>query len=127
MQLALPAQCAFVYQAGISVWSTIAPELWRGQAVRGSHHVPWYQDVLVWYCWGDAQVGRLQRRGRQSAGFHDIEVWTLPEPTRFAPGEEFEAYLAKVCLRAYMAEMPESARLDFLHAVAEAMGGPVID
>ncbi len=65
---------------------------------------------------------RLER-----AGFEDIEVWTHPEPTRLAEGEELETYLETVCLRTHVAGMSSSERRRFLGDVAAALPEPVID
>jgi trans-aconitate 2-methyltransferase len=67
------------------------------------------------------------RRRLANAGFTDIEVWTHPEPTPLAPGEELETYLETVCLRVHVAELPETERGPFIGAVAAAMPEPVID
>jgi trans-aconitate 2-methyltransferase len=61
------------------------------------------------------------------AGFEDVEVWTHPEPTRLAEGEELETYLETVCLRTHVAGMAHEERRTFLRAVASAMPEPVID
>jgi trans-aconitate 2-methyltransferase len=63
----------------------------------------------------------------EAAGFEDIEVWTHPEPTTLAPGEELETYLETVCLRTHVEGMSADERRAFLHAVAAAMPEPVID
>jgi trans-aconitate 2-methyltransferase len=65
---------------------------------------------------------RLER-----AGFEDIEVWTHPEPTRLAEGEELETYLETVCLRTHVEDMARLERTRFLRQVAAAMPEPVID
>jgi trans-aconitate 2-methyltransferase len=65
---------------------------------------------------------RLER-----AGFEDIEVWTHPEPTRLAEGEELETYLETVCLRTHVVGMTPGERAGFLHEVAAALPEPVID
>jgi trans-aconitate 2-methyltransferase len=65
---------------------------------------------------------RLER-----AGFEHIEVWTHPEPTPLARGEELETYLETVCLRTHVEGMAPDARSRFLHEVAAAMPEPVID
>jgi len=67
------------------------------------------------------------RRRLLASGFEDIEVWTHAEPTRFTPGEELETYLATVCLRAHMSDLPEGDRTRFLRLVTQAMDEPVID
>ncbi len=63
----------------------------------------------------------------QGAGFEDIEVWTHPEPTRLAEGEELETYLETVCLRTHVEGMGPDERTRFLAAVAAALPEPVID
>ena len=67
------------------------------------------------------------RRRLIEAGFTDVEVWTHPEPTPLAPGEELETYLETVCLRVHVAALPERERIPFIRAVARAMPEPVID
>lgn len=62
-----------------------------------------------------------------AAGFGDIEVWTHPEPTPLAPGDELETYLETVCLRAHVAGKPAGERRRFVQDVAAAMDEPVID
>ena len=83
---------------------------------------------------GTARVGAWlyatpdETRARlQGAGFDHIEVWTHPEPTPLAPGEELETYLETVCLRTHVAGMSRSERARFLTAVTAAMPEPVID
>ena len=61
------------------------------------------------------------------SGFTDVETWLSEEPTRFEPGEPFEAFLETVCLRTFMAELPEPERRPFVEAVAERMPEPVLD
>jgi trans-aconitate 2-methyltransferase len=65
---------------------------------------------------------RLER-----AGFEDIEVWTHPEATALAQGEELETYLETVCLRTHVEDMAPPERVRFLRQVAAAMPEPVID
>jgi trans-aconitate 2-methyltransferase len=63
----------------------------------------------------------------EQAGFDEVEVWTHPEPTPLAPGEELETYLETVCLRTHVAGMSSTERARFLGEVAAAMPEPVID
>ncbi len=67
------------------------------------------------------------RHRLEQAGFDHVEVWTHPEPTRLALGEELETYLETVCLRTHVAGMSSSQRAQFLGEVAAAMPEPVID
>jgi trans-aconitate 2-methyltransferase len=69
-----------------------------------------------------ATVRRLDR-----AGFVDIECWLTDEPTRFEPGEPFEAYLRTVVLGAYLERLPEPERDPFVREVAARLLEPVID
>lgn len=75
-----------------------------------------------YYATPEETRARLQR-----SGFEDIEVWTHPEPTRLAHGEELETYLETVCLRTHVAGMSETERRRFLGDVAAALPEPVID
>jgi trans-aconitate 2-methyltransferase len=63
----------------------------------------------------------------EQTGFENVEVWTHPEPTSLAEGDELETYLETVCLRAHVAGMSSSARSGFIKDVAAAMPEPVID
>jgi trans-aconitate 2-methyltransferase len=89
------------------------------EAVRSTGH----ERAGLWlYATPEETRGRLER-----AGFEDVEVWTHPEPTRLAPGEELETYLETVCLRTHVAGMSRAERARFLSEVAAAMPEPVID
>lgn len=62
-----------------------------------------------------------------AAGFVDIETWLQPEPTRFEPGEAFEAYLRTVVLGSHLARLAEDEHDAFVRDVAAGIGDPVID
>jgi trans-aconitate 2-methyltransferase len=62
-----------------------------------------------------------------AAGFVDVETWLSEEPTRFEPGEPFEAFLETVCLRQQLERLPEGERRAFVREVASRMPGPVLD
>ncbi len=66
-------------------------------------------------------------RRLDAAGFVDIECWLLDEPTRFEPGEPFEAFLRTVVLGAHVERLPAAERDAFVHAVAGRLPEPVID
>jgi trans-aconitate 2-methyltransferase len=66
-------------------------------------------------------------RRLDGAGFVDIECWLTDEPTRFAPGEPFETYLRTVVLGAHLERLPPDEHDDFVRAVAQGVGEPVID
>jgi trans-aconitate 2-methyltransferase len=66
-------------------------------------------------------------RRLDAAGYVDIDCWLTDEPTRFEPGEPFETYLRTVVLGAHLERLLPGERDAFVHAVAEAVGEPVID
>jgi trans-aconitate 2-methyltransferase len=66
-------------------------------------------------------------RRLDAAGFVGIECWLTDEPTRFAPGEPFETYLRTVVLGAHLERLPPDEHDDFVRAVAQGVGEPVID
>lgn len=70
----------------------------------------------------EATAARLE-----AAGFADVECWLTEEPTKFEPGEPFEAYLRTVILGSHVARLPEGERQAFVRTVAERLGQPRID
>jgi trans-aconitate 2-methyltransferase len=62
-----------------------------------------------------------------AAGFEDIRCWLTDEPTRFEPGEPFEAYLRTVVLGAHVERLTPSQRDPFVHEVATRLAEPAID
>jgi trans-aconitate 2-methyltransferase len=73
------------------------------------------------------QTPEATRARLEAAGFVDIETWLSDEPTRFDPGEPFEAFLETVCLRTFLAELPPDERTPFVKAVAARMPEPLLD
>lgn len=63
----------------------------------------------------------------EHSGFVEIKTWLSDAPTRFDPGEPFEAFLATVCLRTHLAGIPEAEREPFVREVAARMPEPVLD
>jgi trans-aconitate 2-methyltransferase len=104
---------------------------------------------LIAQCGGAGNIGRIKRalatiddgwlgpahyekplattRRLERAGYVDVECWLSDEPTRFGPGEPFEAYLRTVVLGAHLERLPADQHVAFVHAVADAVGEPVID
>ncbi|MFC4031389.1 class I SAM-dependent methyltransferase [Streptomyces polygonati] len=62
-----------------------------------------------------------------AASFTDIEVRLRPDPARFEPGEQVEAFLATVVLGAHLDGMPAEDRAPFVRAVAARLAEPVVD
>jgi len=62
-----------------------------------------------------------------AAGFTDVEAWLQPEPTRFEPGEPFEAFLRTVILRPHLGRLPAAERDAFVREVVDRLGEPVVD
>ncbi|MFI0943514.1 class I SAM-dependent methyltransferase [Streptomyces sp. NPDC021020] len=67
------------------------------------------------------------RQRLAAAGFTGIEVQLRPDPARFEPGEQLEAFLATVVLGAYLDAMAEDDREPFVAAVAARLAEPVVD
>ncbi|MGW5350779.1 class I SAM-dependent methyltransferase [Streptomyces sp. NPDC004031] len=67
------------------------------------------------------------RQRLAEAGFTDVEVQLRPDPARFEPGEQLEAFLATVVLGAYLDAMAEDDREPFVKAVAARLAEPVVD
>ncbi|WP_329181089.1 class I SAM-dependent methyltransferase [Streptomyces sp. NBC_01477] len=67
------------------------------------------------------------RRRLAAAGFTGIEVALRPDPARFEPGGQFEAYLATVILGAHLDAMADADREPFVTAVAGRLAEPVAD
>jgi trans-aconitate 2-methyltransferase len=104
---------------------------------------------LVAQCGGYGNIGRIKRaaasigdgwlgpahyetaedteRRLAAAGYTDIACWLAGEPTRFEAGEPFEAYLRTVALGPQVERLPADERDAYVHAVAEAIGDPVVD
>ena len=62
-----------------------------------------------------------------AAGYEEIRCWLTEEPTRFEPGEPFEAYLRTVALGPQVERLPEDERDAFINEVAERIGEPLVD
>ena len=102
---------------------------------------------LVAQCGGSGNIDRIKRvvasigdgwlgpahyetpenteRRLAAAGYEDIACWLTEEPTRFEPGEPFEAYLRTVALGPQVERLPESERGAYVHQVAERISPPL--
>jgi trans-aconitate 2-methyltransferase len=70
----------------------------------------------------EATSARLRR-----SGFDRVDTWLSPAPTPFATTDELEAFIATVCLRVHLAQLPEERRAPFVREVARRMPEPVLD
>jgi len=70
----------------------------------------------------EATAARLEREG-----FVEIRTWLSDAPTPFASTEELEAFIATVCLRVHLAQLPEVRRAPFVREVAARMPERVLD
>jgi trans-aconitate 2-methyltransferase len=66
------------------------------------------------------------RERLRAAGFVEVDVWLHDEPTPIPPAD-FEAFLANICLRAFVEGMSPADRDSFVREVAAQMPGPEID
>lgn len=108
------------------------PGAWLVAQCGGAGNIASIQRVLARI--GDGWLGpvhfetpRATARRLDAAGFEDIECWQSDEPTRFEPGEPFEAYLRTVVLGAHLERLPAADHDAFVRAVAQGVGEPVID
>jgi len=70
----------------------------------------------------EATAARLE-----ASGFSSIRTWLSDAPTPFDTAAAFEAFLATVCLRTFLDELPPDEREPFVHAVAARLPEPVLD
>lgn len=98
----------------------------------GAGNIARIQDVLARI--GDGWLGDVHfetpeatEARLRAAGFREVETWLQPEPTRFQPGEPFQAYLRTVVLGSHLARLPATQHDEFVQAVATGIGDPVID
>jgi trans-aconitate 2-methyltransferase len=66
-------------------------------------------------------------RRLEAAGFVDVEAWLQREPTRFEPGEPFEAFLTTAVLAPQLERLPGPERQPFVREVVRRLGVPELD
>jgi len=105
---------------------------WLVAQCGGAGNVASIQRVLAGL--GDGWLGPVYfaspldtARRLDAVGFVDVECWLTDEPTRFEPGEPFEAFLRTVILGAHLERLPADERDAFVRAVADRLPEPVID
>ena len=69
--------------------------------------------------WYYADVESTKRR-LHAAGFVDINVWLEDAPTTFAGPDDFRDFVATVCVRHHLAQLPAAARKLFLSEITRA-------
>jgi trans-aconitate 2-methyltransferase len=73
-------------------------------------------------------AGAEETRARlEAAGFVEVETWLHDEPTRLDPGEPLESYLRTVILGSHLERLPRARHDDFIRAVADGLGEPLLD
>ena len=77
----------------------------RAEAIANAHSVPVDHDRIKravasigdgWLGPAHYETPEATERRLAAAGYEDITCWLTEEPTRFEPGEPFEAYLRTV-------------------------------
>jgi trans-aconitate 2-methyltransferase len=76
----------------------------------GRHLAGW---VDPWY-FADASVTAVRLK---AAGFLDVETGTHPAPVTFASAQEYQDFLACVCVREYCVRLPAPERASFLETL----------
>jgi trans-aconitate 2-methyltransferase len=70
----------------------------------------------------EATAARLER-----SGFVEIRAWLSDAPTPFDSTDQLEEFLATVCLRVHLMNLPDAERQPFVREVARRMPEPVLD
>jgi trans-aconitate 2-methyltransferase len=73
-----------------------------------------------------ATAGETAARLRE-AGFTDVRTALVPDPARFEPGAELEAYLGTVVLGSVLEPVPAGQRAAAVGQVAAALPEPAVD
>ena len=112
--------------------AVLRPGGWLVAQCGGAGNVAWMLEVARSLAPDFSREHRFEtaeatRDRLQATGFTDIQTWLSKEPTRFEPGQPFEAFLETVCLRTYLDHLPEDRRKPFVAAVARGMGEPLLD
>ncbi len=112
--------------------AVMTPGAWLVAQCGGFGNIASIQRVLATI--GDGWLGAVHfetpeatTERLETAGFDAIRCWLTDEPTSFEPGEPFETYLRTVVLGAHLERLPATEHDDFVRAVAEGVGAPLID
>jgi trans-aconitate 2-methyltransferase len=76
--------------------------------------------------WNFADIGETRTR-LEKAGFGHLDVGLRPDPARFDDRDQFVDYLRTVILGGQLDRMPSDQHEEFLDAVVDRLGEPVID
>ncbi len=63
----------------------------------------------------------------RDAGFTDVHTALVPDPARFEPGAQLEAYLGTVVLGSVLEQVPVADRAELVHRVAARLPEPSVD
>jgi hypothetical protein len=63
----------------------------------------------------------------RDAGFTDVETALVPDPARFEPGAQLEAYLGTVVLGSVLESVPPGGRAEAVRQVAARLPEPTVD
>jgi len=63
----------------------------------------------------------------RDAGFTDVETALVPDPARFEPGAQLEAYLGTVVLGSVLESVPAGGRAEAVRQVAARLPEPTVD
>jgi trans-aconitate 2-methyltransferase len=63
----------------------------------------------------------------RDAGFTDVRTALMPDPARFEPGAQLEAYLGTVVLGSVLEAVPAGQRAEAVRQVAARLPEPAVD
>jgi trans-aconitate 2-methyltransferase len=63
----------------------------------------------------------------RDAGFTDVHTALVPDPARFEPGAQLEAFLGTVVLGSVLEQVPVADRAELVHRVAARLPEPSVD
>jgi trans-aconitate 2-methyltransferase len=73
------------------------------------------------------QTAEATEKRLERSGFEEVRTWLSAAPTPFDTIEQLEEFLATVCLRVHVANLPQEERASFVHRVATRLPEPVLD
>ena len=95
--------------------------------VAHGEHVYFVNDAGFAGCYHARTGKRVWYERLADSGFTELDVRLRPDPARFEPGAQLEAFLATVILGAQLDGMAGEDREPFVRAVAARLAEPVVD